>query len=295
MAVDTAVNWVRGLLRLNSKYIRDTLKRRNRANKNTPTPRDVFANAPCVFVTSTGRCGTALLTELLKMNPTLDVVHAPEVDFTYPSRLAYQNGASERNCYEIATLNSRYDMVWRSHCNANIFIETNNRITFFAPFLYRLFCGSKFIHLVRHPGSFVRSGLKRGYYTGTYLDEFRIIPRANTPISKDWDNLSQIAKVAWLWNETNSFIEDFKADSNNQTRIITVRSEDLFTQPNVGRQIFEFIGVEPPSSKVISSRISRPVNSQRAGQLAPYSQWPSEEKEQLRKFSPLAEKYGYNV
>jgi hypothetical protein len=92
------------------------------------------------------------------------------------------------------------------------YIETNNYITFFAPLLVKLFPDAKFIHLTRNPVQFIKSGLSRYYYTGGSEDDKRIIPKDKG--QGYWENLSQVGKIAWLWNETNLFIEKFKEKYN---------------------------------------------------------------------------------
>ena len=56
--------------------------------------------------------------------------------------------------------------------------------------LGELFPKAKFIQLVRHPGDFVRSGIRRKYYSGNENDDSRI-----TPLINDQYNNKIIPKV----------------------------------------------------------------------------------------------------
>ncbi|MDZ7690395.1 MAG: hypothetical protein U5K69_04470 [Balneolaceae bacterium] len=100
---------------------------------------------------------------------------------------------------------ARYEQIRNAWLLDKKYIETNNRITFFCYALSELFPKSQFIHLVRQPEAFITSGLARDWYSNSVLhDEGRIKPTDN--------ELQQVEKIAWLWNETNHFIEQFKRE-----------------------------------------------------------------------------------
>ena len=254
-------------------------------------PDQVFKNAPCCFVLSTGRCGTKLLTNLYEATKGISVFHTPEPELVYASKLAYIEGEKHFNCYKIAMICSRYKLVESCYIRKQIYIETNNHITFFARHVSEVFGKSKFIHLVRHPGEFVRAGIRRGYYIGHSYDVGRITP-VNGDERQAWKSMSQIEKITWLWNETNKFIENFKQKVDT-SRIFFARSEDLFKDPNVYLNIASFIGCDPPSEKKIQKIIGKPVNVQKEGEFPTYSQWTEDKKDQLRRFALLADVYGY--
>ena len=68
---------------------------------------------------------------------------------------------------------------------------------------------------MRHPGDFVRTGIRREYYRGNEKDDSRITPLADDEIYNSWANLSDIQKIGWLWNTTNDFIENEKVYLND--------------------------------------------------------------------------------
>src|SRR5690625_7198839 len=58
------------------------------------------------------------------------------------------------------------------------YIETNNQLTFFAPGLARMFPDAQFVHLYRHPGEVVRSGMRRGWFDHNEPATLKIIRRS---------------------------------------------------------------------------------------------------------------------
>lgn len=289
------------LYRVNRNYIIDTTKkfrRRQFQPKDLPAPEEIPAHvmkqSSCCYVLSTGRCGTHLLTKLLSTNPRIDALHVPAPELLYQSKLTYLFGHEQPECYRIAAFHSRYELVKSSYLSGGIFVETNNRITFYAPFLAEIFKKACFIHLVRNPAHFVRSGLRRGYYCHHSGDEGRIVPRPQDPICKHWGKLSQTEKISWLWNATNQYIEEFKKIVGID-RVATIRAEDLFSNPEVTVELFQFIGTDSIPTKRIRRIISRPTNVQRAGNIPRYEDWPDSQKEQIKTYTPLANLYGYKL
>ncbi len=209
-----------------------------------------------VFVLSTGRCGTKLLTELFDELPAVKAWHEPSPELTYYSRYAFEHstGKDEAEILTKVIDAARYEFIRNAFLMDKVYVETNNRITFYAFALARLYPHSRFIHLVRKPEKVVKSGLARDWYTGkTLYDESR--PQPPAPIE------DRTAQIAWLWNETNNFIETFK-ESAAAGRFITVRSEDLFSDPEVFNRILKFLDLDPLPTGTITKKINTPVNSQ---------------------------------
>ncbi len=234
--------------------------------------------APC-FVLSTGRCGTKLLTEILQKSTDIDPVHVPTPELTYYSEVAYRKAHSDPDLINKIVDTARYEQIRDAWLLQKKYVETNNRITFFCHALADLYPNSTFIHLVRKPEEFITSGLARNWYSGSVLhDEGRI-----TPEDKE---LNQAEKIAWLWNETNSFIEEFK-EVHSSDRVFTVLSEDLFKLVEASQQIFEYLSLEPPKRSILRKLIAKPINQQsKENSLGETITWKL-----LEKYAPLRSHY----
>ena len=256
-------------------------------------PSRIMTESQSAFVLSTGRCGTMLLAHLLETHPEIDACHEATPTLVFPAKLAYERWKKgDGEMCELAILSARYELIRDSFLRGNIYVETNNRLTFFAPQLASTFMQAKFIHLVRHPGAFVRSAIRRGYYSGRgQWDEGRITPLDTT---LEWEKMSEIEKNSWLWNETNEFIERFK-EQVPQGRILTIKAEDLYSSPETTESVCRFLGVDPLPRARIERALRKPVNVQRGGGFPRYTQWSEAQKAELRNYAKLAQEYDYAI
>jgi len=237
-------------------------------------PEDVLANAAPVFVLSTGRVGTMLLTRLFELEKGLHIEHEALPEMLYTGKLAYAD-PSNIEFTKGAFMAGRYEAIRDCQLQNLRYVETNNRLTFFAPAMAALFPNAKFIHLLRHPDSFVSSGIQRNWYTGkTITDEGRIAPGKDLGIERQQD------KIAWLWNATNAFIDDFKAGAGKD-RTLTVRSEDLFSNAEEAERILNWLDFKADKTS-IQKVLNRPVNTSRKKKT---------QQEYNPDLTPLVEKY----
>ena len=218
-------------------------------------PEDVLAQAAPVFVLSTGRVGTMLLTRLFELEKGLHIEHEALPEMLYTGKLAYAD-PSNIEFTKGAFMAGRYEAIRDCQLQNLRYVETNNRLTFFAPAMAALFPNAKFIHLLRHPDSFVSSGIQRNWYTGkTITDEGRIAPAKDSGIERQQD------KIAWLWNATNAFIDDFK-EGAGKDRTLTVRSEDLFSNAEEAERILNWLDFKADKTS-IQKVLNTPVNTSR--------------------------------
>lgn len=243
-----------------------------------------------VFVLSTGRCGTAWLSELLRHDPKMRVNHSDYPQLIRHSRLAYEQYEEDSRLFEEVVRATRDGYILDAHKRDVQYIETNNRITFFAHALKTVYPQARFLHIVRHPGDFVRSGLRRGWYQGHTHDVGRIWDFQHPAV---WQQLSKIERIAWLWNETNEYIESFLR-SIDPDDYHQVRAEDMFSCASVAQEVLSFIGARI-GSRTIRVAQARPVNEQRLGNVPIYTRWTVGMKEQMRQEAVLAAGYGYDV
>jgi len=206
-----------------------------------------------VFVLSTGRTGTQLLTNIFALSNSVIAHHEPEPTLNFFSKLAWEE-AKENTFFEGIFEGARYEMLRDAVVLNKTYVETNNRITFFARHILRSYPQAKFIHLVREPEAFVKSGLGRDWYANTNIhDEGRIVK------NDAWQEMNQIAKISWLWAETNRWIFEFgKSLSKDQFHV--VKSEDLYNDAAKVYNMLLFCGIADVSKNAIEKMIERPVN-----------------------------------
>lgn len=214
-------------------------------------PNKVMAHAEPIFVLSTGRVGTMLLTKLFNLKKGLHIEHEALPEMLFAGKTAYES--NDISFSKGAFMAGRYENIRDFHLKSLRYVETNNRLTFFAPAIAELFPKAKFIHLVRHPDSFISSGMQRNWYTGKSItDEGRIAPPESLKITE------QENKIAWLWNATNEFIEQFKKNTSKD-RIYTLQSEKLFTNTEEAVKLMNWLNLNI-KPQLVKNIIDKPIN-----------------------------------
>ena len=305
------LNTVRELLSLNLNFIKTKINRR-RERKELKYHMVDHASQNCVeemyesyrptFVLSTGRTGTKFLTQVLDMSASITAYHEPRPVLQYFCNYVYHNHQEEEIITEMIN-SARLELILDAYIKNKVYLETNQCLSFFASPLSKLFQEAKFIHLVRHPGDFVRSAVRKGWYKSDTLWE---IGRIKKEAQEEWAEMNQIEKIAWLWDSTNQFIEDFKAGLDDKSRLLTVKSEEIYSNPDAINDILSFMEVDRLELNKIKQRQLKPVNKIKKSNnpasninkkfnYPKYKEWQESKKDYLRKNVSLNKKYGYNL
>lgn len=236
--------------------LRAQAKRYEHIEDASSLPQRVLEQSAPIFVLSTGRAGTQYLTNLFGELPGFHAEHEPQPELLYTSRWAYEH-RSQSNLLEAAFLAARYELLRNAYLANQRYVETNNRLSFLAAGIAQCLPNAKFIHLVRHPEAFVRSGLQRRWYSNDHLtDEGRLqVPHALQDAQAE-------EKIAWLWNETNTQIAAF-GDAIGSKRFLELQSEQLFKEIEVNKVLFTFLESAYPGEAFIRQQQAQPKNKSR--------------------------------
>jgi hypothetical protein len=251
-----------------------------------------------VFFLSTGRCGTKWFSDLLLKDRDLSVFHAPLPNLAVPGKTAwdltrkynFKLPEQENLLLEEIFLTGREQHLRYSAKAQKRYVETNNYITFFAPVLAKIFPDAKFVHIVRDPLAFIRSGMDRAYYSPGNTDDIKRIVPNKVIGGKEWDFLSQYAKIAWLWKETNEFIESFSGTVPQKNfkffRFDLSDSDGLI-------DMIEFLETNI-TSRQINSMLKVKKNVQKKRTAPEYKLWDKNYREEVKDIcSELAAKYNF--
>jgi len=198
-----------------------------------PQKVDELFELEIVFLITPGRSGTQTLVEYCIANSTLLSLHAPEVTLGAINHLYDQQRISSEAakwCY----YTSREKYLLQAFTEKKVFLDGDCKSLSILPLLAKEFPKSKFIHLVRKPASFIKSGLSRGYFTSKpsafwgYLED------------NDKTNLSQIEKIALFWNKANIIAEKMKKELPSN-RIQTLIAEEMFQDGSEITKTFELL------------------------------------------------------
>ncbi len=261
---------------LNNQFLIDLNNFKARKQNKTSYPVDFseLAQQESLFVLSTGRCGTKWLTELLKKSRLLSVEHDPLPKIYFQSQYVYRNNF-DLNVIFSSFIHSRYQYLFDSFCNNKKYVETNNRITFYAEAIAKAMPNVRFVHIIRHPYEFIRSGMRRGWYK-ELNNEFNghIVPREDDIDFDYWVNYSQEQKIAWLWKRTNEIIEELKHNLNSEQFYI-ITFNNMFNDKVSLDNLLKFIGAFDlvSNKKMLRNFTQNIINHQKMGDYPEISQW----------------------
>jgi hypothetical protein len=254
-----------------------------------------------VFFLSTGRCGTKWFAKLLSLKNELKVFHEPAPNLAEQGAFAYQLLKSETNfqkdqiirCLQEIYLAGRETPIRYCYKTNRRMVETNHYITFFAPALEKLFPKARFVHVYRHPGEFVRSAIRRDWYGKDNLKHpLPIVPLENEFDPDSWKAAGQIAKAAWLWNETNTFVAQF-VKASDQKKHFSFNFNKLNLE-NI-KALISFLEINI-KDREIEKILRNKANVQRKGSFEEYDEWDKHAREELiAHCGQLAQSYGYEL
>jgi hypothetical protein len=262
----------------------------------------MYAGYTPVFILSTGRSGSKFAARLLDLSSNVSAYHEPRPTLEYFSNYAYHH----QDVTEVLTRMidaARMESILENFIKDKIYVESNQCLTFFAPFIARLFEKSKFAHVVRHPGDFVRSALRKGWHKNDSIWESGRLKKAD---ESQWAEMDQIERLSWLWQATNSYIEEFKK-SILFRRTLSFKFEDLVQDPGNVKTLLEFIGSENIDKRKIEevqkSKINElhikpwePPTMKKVMDFPHYKDWEPGMQDKLKKYcSELAGIYGYRL
>ncbi len=255
-----------------------------------------------VFILSTGRCGTKFLPVLLNHSSNVAAFHEPPPILEYFSHYAYHRQGDIEVLTRMIDA-AKMEAILSVYIKDKIYIESNQCLTFFGPALAGLFKKSKFVHLVRHPGDFIRSAVRKGWHKNDTIWESG---RVKSQDSVQWNEMDQVERLSWVWAATNSFIDGF-ASKLEPGRYERFKIEDLVSGVDSMTRLIRFTGAEAiPAEKIRQiqgERInelyigpSEPPNMKKVLHFPCYSDWDRDLKEKLFRYAgALANLYGYEI
>ncbi|MEX2286731.1 MAG: sulfotransferase [Planctomycetaceae bacterium] len=252
--------------------------------------------ARCCFVPSTGRTGSRTLTSLLDLSPQVRAFHEPAPQLLAESRQAFSEIFKDPQQFARIFAAAKSTEIGIARLKGQLYAETSNRLTFFAPVIARLLPNSLFIHLHRHPVDVVRSGMRRGWYCNHPWDAHRIAPGPGDAAFAAWPGWDAFAKTCWYW----SIINEFALDAQEQIapeRWLTVQFDEFMdVESEAWRRIFEFLDVPAPAHANVAEVFGRRENGQQEGDFPHLSEWNQRQKDTLLRIAgETMHKLGYSL
>jgi hypothetical protein len=259
-------------------------------------PDPEWTGAHALFFLSTGRTGTTSLTRLLENCPAAHAVHEPQPQLFGERKRAYLGDDPGDEWIAEKFRDARAVQIGKARKAGLLYAETSAFLSFFTPTIHEIMPNARFVFSHRHPGEFVRSGVRRNWYVSHPNDATRLTPRPGTAAAEAWEDWGQFEKICWLWAAFNE--ECLRCYGLlDPGRRMTVPSQQLWDNPvDVSERIFRFVALEPPSPEAIRATYEVRHNSQTRGDFDHFEDWPEDQKATLYRIAgPVMRKLGYTV
>ena len=259
---------------------------------------------PPVFAVGTGRCGTHFLQRILDGHEAVLSQHMPCMDEDSFHRYCVWNELPVDHAAFVESVRRR---VAAASEQGKVYFEANSYFSFSIPLLSRAF-DAKWVFVIRNPTDVVNSHVVKGWYENAIVREDaerapgfqpgqavnhtfgRILPRGAE--FHRWRELTQIGKLAWMWNAVNLRIaEQLRSVPGKHKRQYKIEELDYHAY----QDLFDFVGGKGPISEDTfkAIRSERPAKGR---QRKSAEDWSRREREEfLRETEKGREVFGYEM
>ncbi len=254
-----------------------------------------WRKARCLFVVSSGRVGSMMVIKLLSLSEEVAAFHEPEPRLFEETKLAHAELEQRQRHYRKLFVESRAGTLTHHQRLGKVYAEaTNTNFVFLAPIIADVLPNARFLFLHRHPGEYVRSGMRRGWYFDHYWDPWIIDPQPGHPDHTAWARWDQFRRICWKWNAITTFLADF-ADSVGPQRVTTMSFEELVDPASDAvARIFDAADVTPPDEELVQRLLAIRVNAQTTRDFPKYASWDASQKGILQEMcGATAARLGY--
>ena len=231
---------------------------------------DAFSYTPAeqcksVWTLSTGRCGTAILTNLLAISREIVSFHEPVPRMWNLSAEAYL--IPEATHISDCVYTAKRDVISIAHAMGCVYSETNHRNSYLAYAIKRSFPNAKFIFLKRNAEDTIRSAYQKKMY---HPENIYVSDRPT--FSTIWDSLTEEERLALYWYYTNDFILKFVGNLDREDWFYLdydkhIKGKDVDTI----QSIFHWLGCALPMGSAVDIKrmLSTPINKGRSKRNEP--------------------------
>jgi hypothetical protein len=156
----------------------------------------------CLWVLSTGRCGTLTMSQLLDLSPNAVCLHEPMPRFVEQYAGAFGPYIQRGRLSELVRF-GRIDITSTIKGLGYWYAEAGHHMTSLAPYIKEVYPKSKFVYLRRDMDGYVQSGYQWNLYDPELDHYLKDRPRPPAHL------MTRSEKVAWLWCYINEHICHF--------------------------------------------------------------------------------------
>jgi hypothetical protein len=259
-----------------------------------------------VFVVSTGRAGSKMLSDVLALHPAACAFHEPLPQLNAEA-FAKWRGRTRNDRIEARVAMKRRRVIEQISGNGVLYVESSHFCSHLIPELDRLFA-PRFVHLIRNGRDVVKSGLRLGWYAAGEVEASRqrvatlmrrsLLIDLGTPgidhrLTPPRPFQHRLDKIAWLWSEINGVIlRDLEEIDHERKHVLKI--EDF--GPDTMAGLLSFLGFEAPTDlldRMMEVADHKPNRSPISDLAA--EDWDAEQERRfLRIAGPMMERLGYS-
>ena len=220
------------------------------------------------LITSTGRTGTTLFSQILNNSKGAYVVHEPLFQETKYHRLAMEDPKFSRSFLEEFRLKEVFYRLKKNDCK--IYGEVNGGLRRNIKELKDIFPGMKIIHIVRNGKKVIQSMLNRNsLLKGDAY--YNIKPSSCIVDEHEWSKYNRFEKITYLWFAENKYMRE-----NSD---LTVRFEDLISDYSYFKKnILDILDLEL-DYQIWKKFVTRKVNANKKNKNATtFNEWSYDQK-----------------
>jgi len=215
-----------------------------------------------IYLITPGRSGTKALIDFCANYTDIYCEHAPapwlaSIGYQYHQGIIGAEGAQ----YSFYACREQY--LKKAFQQGRAFMDGDCKNLPLLPEIAKFLPNSKFIHIVRHPEKFIRSGLARGYYNSLSPELWGHLESNKKDDSHTLK--SQIQKIAFFWNEANLIAEKMKQTLGIE-RVATLLAEDMFRNPKTIITTLSLLDISLNVKQAKNYKI-RLLNQQKSGHV----------------------------
>lgn len=214
---------------------------------------DEIIESPVLFFVTTGRTGTKSVIDYLQRHSMTYAVHAPTPPISSIGYRHFRDKISaESGFWSYYATRERY--LQSAAERELLFCDGDCKVLPLVGALAKMLPNSRFIHIYREPGGFIRSGLARGYYASHSPELWGHLYEGELPSELSLED--QARYIARFWELANCIAAELQADVGD-SRFVSISSESMFKDPVVLTSALLSLGVNVVGSKNSAPQLAR--------------------------------------
>lgn len=245
-----------------------------------------------LFVMSSGRSGTQLISNMLNTSGDASVFHEPNFNEDVSTMDILRRDLEQALRYWQSFRSIEIYRRWKKSSSGYIYGEVNGTIRYQVVAIKKLFPKANIFMISRDGRGTVRSVMGwQQFYNPQSKDAFAIAPLPGDPFELEWPNMDRFERICWSWQNTYELLMNHIPSTHWLTLEKLTSDFEYFN-----RQFIQKIDMDIPFDVWQKFTMRKSFNSTKEYAFPPWKQWT---KSQQQRFIQICgttmRKLGYNI